>query len=232
MPAAKPRPAAESAAKRVATAKPVPRPAEKAAKKPAEKPAKRVAAARPAPKPAKPAPDNLVTAQMIPTSAGVRCWLIKSEPTVYSIDTLASQGKTSWEGIRNYQCRNHMRDNMKIGEPVLFYHSNSEPSAVVGLATVASAPYPDPLQFDGKSGYHDPAATPDAPRWHMVDFAFVEKFPAPVGLDVLRADPALAGLLVASKGNRHSIQPVAPAHFLRITELARSTRARQLLGAP
>jgi predicted RNA-binding protein with PUA-like domain len=149
---------------------------------------------------------------------------------VFSIDDLARAGTTAWEGVRNYQARNHMRDDMKIGDPVLFYHSNATPPAIVGLARVASVPHADATQFDGDSAYHDPKATRDAPRWILVDVAFVEKFAAPVTLEQLRDDPALTGMLVAKKAHRPSVQPVERAHFLHVTGLGGATKAATLLG--
>lgn len=166
-----------------------------------------------------------------PAASGVRCWLVKSEPSVFSIDDLAAAGKTAWEGVRNYQARNHMRDDMKVGDLVLFYHSNATPPGIVGLARVAGAPYPDATQFDASSDYHDPKATQAAPRWMLVDLAFVEKFPAPIALDALRSDAALTDMLVARKAHRPSVQPVHPRHFDHVARLAGSTRAHALLGA-
>ena len=147
-------------------------------------------------------------------------WLLKSEPDVFSIDDLAARKSTPWEGVRNYTARNSMRDAMKIGDLAIFYHSRAEPPAAVGLARVCSAPYPDPTQFDKKSPYFDPKATRAAPRWILVDVAFVEKFPAPVPLARLKEDPALREMLVVQKGQRLSVQPVAPAHFARVLALA------------
>jgi predicted RNA-binding protein with PUA-like domain len=119
---------------------------------------------------------------------------------------------------------------MKVGDLVLFYHSNADPPAVVGLARVSGAARPDPLQFDPSSHYHDPGSPPADPRWFLVDIAFVEKFPAEVGLPTLRSDPTLADMQVA-RNFRTSVQPVDPAHVLRVAELARATRVRDLLGA-
>lgn len=164
-------------------------------------------------------------------ASGVRCWLVKSEPSVFSIDELQRVGTTAWEGIRNYQARNHMRDDMKVGDPVLFYHSNAEPPGIVGLARVARTSYPDPTQFDAESRYHDPKATRDVPRWFLVDLAFVEKFPTPLPLDQLRADAALAEMYVVKKAHRISVQPVHPRHFLHVADLAGSTAIRPVLGA-
>ena len=148
-------------------------------------------------------------------------WLVKSEPDVYSIDDLARDGRTSWEGVRNYQARNSMRDDMKLGDKVLFYHSNAEPSGVAGVAEVVREAYPDHFAWDPKSKYHDEASSPDNPRWVMVDVGFVEKFPAVIPLAALKADPALAGMEVTRKGSRLSVHPVSKAHFERVVALGR-----------
>lgn len=144
---------------------------------------------------------------------------MKSEPEVFSIDDLARDGSTSWEGVRNYTARNFMRDGMQLGDLVLYYHSNAEPSGVAGLAKVSRLAYPDPTQFDPKSEYHDPGATKDDPRWLMVDVAFVERFPTLVTLEAIKAEPALAKMLVVQKGQRLSVQPVDEAHFARIVAM-------------
>jgi len=164
-------------------------------------------------------------------TAAPRCWLMKSEPETFSIDDLQRQGRTPWEGVRNYQARNFMRDDMSVGDAVLFYHSNASPPGVVGLARVASAPYPDASAFDPKSPYFDPRSQAAAPRWILVDVAFVEKWPAPVPLEQLREDPALRGMLVTQKGQRLSVQPVDAAHFVHVARLGGSTRAAALLAA-
>lgn len=147
-------------------------------------------------------------------------WLIKSEPDAYSIDDLERDGTEHWDGIRNYQARNLMRDEMAIGDRVLFYHSNSKPPGVVGLCEVASGPYPDHTQFDPESNYHDPKSDPDDPRWIMVDMRFVEKFPRKVGLPELREYPELADMVLLNR-SRLSIQPVSDAEFEFIVDLAR-----------
>ena len=154
----------------------------------------------------------------------MRHWLIKSEPDVFSIDDLKRVRREPWTGVRNYQARNFMRDEMEIGDLALFYHSNAKPPGVAGIAKVAGKPYPDPLQFDPSSEYHDPKAHPDQPRWMMVDFSFVEKFRRFVPLEELKADAALDGLLVTRRGTRLSITPVEPAHFERIASLGRAKR--------
>ena len=150
-----------------------------------------------------------------------RYWLIKSEPEVYSIDDLASDGRTEWDGVRNYQARNYMRDEMKVGDLVLFYHSNANPPGVAGIARVCSEPHPDATQFDPKSDYYDPKATKDEPRWSLVDVEFVERFEEPVSLETLKADAkALDGMMVIKRGVRFSVQPVEPKHFARVLALA------------
>ena len=151
----------------------------------------------------------------------MRYWLMKSEPDVYSIDDLARDGQTTWEGVRNYQARNFMRDDMRVGDRVLFYHSNAEPPGVAGVAAVARTASPDPTQFDRSSPYHDPTSPPDDPRWSTVTLRFVEAFPHLVSLAALKADPALAGLEVTRRGSRLSVHPVDPAHFARIAALGR-----------
>jgi predicted RNA-binding protein with PUA-like domain len=150
-----------------------------------------------------------------------RCWLVKSEPEVYSIDDLKADGECGWEGVRNYQARNLMRDELKPGDPVLFYHSNADPSGIAGLAKVASAPLPDPTQFDKKSEYYDPTSSKADPRWMMVRLAFVEAFPRVLPLELLKAEKKLAGMPLLQKGQRLSVQPVDPAHFAQVLALAR-----------
>ena len=160
--------------------------------------------------------------QHTPTGAapGHRRWLMKSEPEVYSIDDLARDGQTAWEGVRNYQARNFMRDDMKIGDRVLFYHSNAKPPGVAGLAEVCSAAYPDPAAFDPTSPYFDPKSKPEAPAWLRVDLRFVARLPRLVSLDELKQDAALEGMLVIQRGQRLSVQPVRPEHFDHICALA------------
>ncbi|HZY19257.1 MAG TPA: EVE domain-containing protein [Ramlibacter sp.] len=141
-------------------------------------------------------------------------WLMKSEPDEVSIDDAlaATNATVPWTGVRNYQARNFMRDAMRIGDGVLFYHSSCAEPGVVGIARVASGPYPDPTQFDPRSPYHDPASRPDAPRWLLVDVQALRKI-GPITLPQLRSRPELDGLLVLKKGNRLSITPVEPRHW-------------------
>ncbi|MCS6290633.1 MAG: EVE domain-containing protein [Nitrospira sp.] len=152
---------------------------------------------------------------------GRHYWLMKSEPEVFSIDDLARSPKrtTSWDGVRNYQARNFMRA-MKIGDQVLFYHSNANPPAVVGVAEVVKTAYPDATQFDKRDSHYDPASKPDQPRWDMVDIRFVRKFVAPLSLDLLRAQAGLEGMELLRKGSRLSVQPVRTGEWNEIIRLA------------
>jgi predicted RNA-binding protein with PUA-like domain len=147
-------------------------------------------------------------------------WLMKSEPSEVSVDdALAAPDATvAWTGVRNYQARNFMRDAMRVGDGVLFYHSSCAEPGIVGVARVASAPYPDPTQFDPKSPYYDPASKRDAPRWQLVDVQVLRKIPT-IPLPQLRAKPELADMLVLKKGNRLSITPVEPGHWKAILAL-------------
>ncbi|MBL8921115.1 MAG: EVE domain-containing protein [Myxococcaceae bacterium] len=147
---------------------------------------------------------------------------MKSEPDVFSIDDLKRAKTTGWEGVRNYQARNFMRDEMKPGDLVLFYHSNAEPSGVAGVAKVAGPPIPDPTQFDKKSEYYDASSKPVAPTWLMVTVSFVEAFDAVVPLATLKAEKALAGMALLQKGQRLSVQPVSRAHFAKVLSLAKA----------
>jgi len=149
-----------------------------------------------------------------------RYWLMKSEPSVYSIQDLEREGTTMWEGVRNYQARNFMRDDMAVGDWVLFYHSSAKPMGVAGLAEVCREAYPDPTQFDDEHKYFDPKSDPDAPRWLHVDVKHVETFDEVVPLAVLKEDPKLTDMLVVQKGQRLSVQPVDRAHFKHVLKLA------------
>lgn len=141
-------------------------------------------------------------------------FLIKSEPSTYSIDDLKKDKKTPWTGIRNYVARNVMRDEMKPGDLVLFYHSSCEPPHVAGIAKVASEAYPDPTQFDSKSDYYDPKSTKEKPIWMLVDMAFVKKAKKILTLEEIKADPKLKEMiLVQKKGQRLSVQPVTKKEF-------------------
>ena len=149
-----------------------------------------------------------------------RYWLMKSEPDVFSIDDLERDGRTPWEGIRNYQARNFMRDDMKIGDGVLYYHSNTKPPGIVGVARICREAYPDDEQFDPDSRYFDAKSTREEPRWLRVDIEFVGKFDEKLSLDELKADDGLDGMLVIRRGQRLSVQPVEERHWRRVLELA------------
>jgi predicted RNA-binding protein with PUA-like domain len=148
-------------------------------------------------------------------------WLMKSEPQECSVDdALAAPDATvPWTGVRNYQARNFMRDGMRVGDGVLFYHSSCAEPGIVGIARVASGTRPDPTQFDRKSPYYDPASKPDAPRWLLVDVQVLRKTPT-LTLPMLRANPALAELQVVRKGNRLSITPVTAREWAAILKMA------------
>lgn len=152
-------------------------------------------------------------------SSTQRYWLMKSEPDVYGIDDLQRDGKEPWDSIRNYEARNFMRDQMKIGDLALFYHSNVKPPAVVGLMEIASEPYPDPTQFDPKNDYFDADSSKENPRWQLVDVAFRAKFENPVTRDDLAKDPLLKDMQLF-KRNRLSITPVTREEFYRVLDLA------------
>jgi predicted RNA-binding protein with PUA-like domain len=149
---------------------------------------------------------------------GMRYWLIKSEPDVYGIDDLARDSTTPWTGVRNYQARNFMRDQMKPGDQAFYYHSNCETPGIVGIAEVSRAAYPDATQFDPRSKYYDDKSTTENPRWLHVDFRFVRKTPL-ISLDELRRHQPLAGMRVLARGNRLSITPVDPDEWKYILGL-------------
>ena len=151
-------------------------------------------------------------------------WLMKCEPSAYTIERLARDGKTGWEGVRNYQARNFMRDDMQPGDGVLFYASNADPSGVTGLAEVLTAGYPDPFAFKKGHDYFDEASRKDAPTWYTVDIGYVDTFPAIVPLDTLKTTKGLEEMVVTKKGSRLSIQPVTKAEFDIVTRLGRAQR--------
>jgi len=143
----------------------------------------------------------------------VNYWLMKSEPHVYPFEQLVADGSTHWDGVRNYQARNMMRDDMKMGDLVLFYHSNFKPPHVVGVARVCKEGYPDHTAQDSTSKYFDPKATPENPRWMMVDIEAVTAFTNIVPLEDVRNNPACEDMLLVRKGQRLSVQPVDEQHF-------------------
>jgi predicted RNA-binding protein with PUA-like domain len=146
----------------------------------------------------------------------MRYWLMKSEPDEFGIDDLVRDKVTPWFGVRNFQARNFMRNDMKVGDLAFFYHSSCPEPGIAGIARVSKAAYPDASQFDKKSPYYDPAVKPDDPRWYNVDVRIVRKTPL-VGLAELRRHPELAGLVTLRRGNRLSITPVEPGEWEFIT---------------
>jgi predicted RNA-binding protein with PUA-like domain len=153
-----------------------------------------------------------------------RYWLLKCEPAAYTIEDLERDGTTTWEGVRNFQARNSMRDDMKKGDGVLFYASNAEPSGVSGIAEVAKPGYPDPYAFQEGHKYHDPKSDPDNPTWYMVDIRFVERFPEIIPLSTLKETPGLENMVVNQKGSRLSVQPVTKQEFEIVRRLGRKKR--------
>ena len=150
-----------------------------------------------------------------------RNWLLKSEPGSYSIDHLARDGTTHWEGVRNYQARNLLRDEIRPGDGVLFYHSNAEPPGVAGIARVVRGGYPDPSALDPMSHYFDAKASEDDPRWFMIDIAFEERFPGLLSLPTLKVAPGLENMVVTTK-SRLSVQPVTAEEFEIVRDLGRA----------
>ncbi len=148
----------------------------------------------------------------------VRHWLMKSEPDVYPFSQLVADGSTHWDGVRNYQARNFMRDAMKLGDLVLFYHSNTKPPHVAGLARVCKEGYPDYTSWDSDSKYFDEKSSPENPRWIMVDIEPLKEMQA-VSLADLRINPALEDMALLARGQRLSVQPVSEEHFLEVCRM-------------
>lgn len=145
-------------------------------------------------------------------------WLMKSEPDVFSFDDLKSKKRSLWDGVRNYQARNFMMNDMKVGDTVLFYHSNAEPSGVAGIARVSKAAIPDPSQFDPKSDYYDVKATVEKPRWFCVEVEYDRPLKKSVSLDDIRAKKELNSMVLVQH-SRLSVQPVRPEEFKVICQL-------------
>lgn len=146
---------------------------------------------------------------------------MKCEPGAYSIEDLERDGTVTWEGVRNFQARNTLRDDMKVGDGVLFYASNAEPSGVSGLAQVSREGYPDPFAFRKGHKYFDPKSDPDNPTWYMVEIRFVERFDEVIPLAVLKETPGLEKMVVTQKGSRLSVQPVTKEEFEIVRRLGR-----------
>ena len=157
------------------------------------------------------------------SAARPRRWLVKSEPDSFSWDDLwkAPNRTTFWDGVRNYQARNLLRDEMKKGDLVFFYHSSADPTAIMGICEVVREGYPDPTQFDPRSDYFDPASDRDAPRWYVVDLEAREPLPRPVTLRELRGAPGLERMVLLQKGSRLSVQPVSAEEWDVVLRLAR-----------
>ena len=150
------------------------------------------------------------------TNSAKKYWLVKSELSTYSISDLQKDKKTAWTGIRNFQARNFMRDGMRKGDEILFYHSSCAEPGIYGIAKVASAAYPDETQFDKKGNYFEPRATKEKPVWELVDIAFVKKLSKPVLVPQLRANIKLQNMRALQKGNRLSVMPVEEIEFSEI----------------
>lgn len=156
-----------------------------------------------------------------------RYWLMKVEPAAYTIEDLERDGRTSWEGVRNYQARNFLRDQMRVGDGVLFYASNADPSGVTGLAEIVREGYPDPYAFKKGHKYYDPDSRKDSPRWYLVDIGFVERFPGTVPLDTLKKTKGLENMVVTRKGSRLSVQPVTKSEYDIVVRLGRKSTPGQ-----
>ena len=154
-------------------------------------------------------------------SASRSHWLFKSEPETYGWQHLVRDRRTFWGGVRNFQARNLLRDSIKKGDGVLFYHSSAEPTAIVGVAEVVADGYPDPTQFDRASPYFDKDSPRDAPRWYCVDIVPVTALAVPLDRDRLRAEPALADMMLLKRGARLSVQPVTAAEWRTVLRLGR-----------
>ena len=148
-----------------------------------------------------------------------RYWLMKSEPSVYSFADLQRDRRTCWDGVRNYQARNLLRDEIQVGDGVLFYHSSADPTAIMGIAKVVRAGYPDAAAFDRRSEYYDEGSDPREPTWFMVDIECVARFREPLTRERLKAEPALAKMVLLQRGSRLSVQPVTPAEWRAILAL-------------
>lgn len=153
-------------------------------------------------------------------------WLLKTEPDCYSIDDLKRDRRTWWDGVRNYQARNFMRDQMRVGDEVLFYHSSAEPPGVAGVARVSKSAKPDPTALDPKDDHFDPKATTEQPIWTTIEIEFVRRFDELLSLERLRGRADLAGLPLLARGQRLSVQPVSPEHFAIILSLAEGVSRR------
>jgi len=152
-----------------------------------------------------------------------RYWLMKSEPGTYSIEDLKRDGKTCWDGVRNYQARNLMRDEMQVGDGVLFYHSREKPMGVYGIAEIVREAYPDDSAFDPQDKHYDPKSDPANPTWMMVDIGYVGMLETPVTLDMLKQTPGLEKMMVIQRGSRLSVQPVSKKEWDIVLGMSQQT---------
>ena len=157
--------------------------------------------------------------RLLTNTTTMQYWLMKSEPSEYGIDDLEREGRTMWDGVRNYQARNFMRDSMQEGDVVFFYHSNVKEPGIVGEGTVCSKPYPDPTAFDKKDIHYDPKSTQDTPTWYLVEVCYANTYPKTVTLNTIRNDAMLGTMRVAQRGNRLSITPATAEEAKRIRSL-------------
>lgn len=159
----------------------------------------------------------------MPTNPDRKYWLLKTEPTTFSFDDLwkAPKRTTSWDGVRNFQARNMLRDQMHAGDLVFIYHSSTDPTGIVGIAEVVRSGYPDSTQFDAKDSHYDPKSKKDSPSWYVVDVKAIEKFPEIVTLERMRGMKGLEGMVLLKKGSRLSVQPVSPGEWKVVTEAAK-----------
>lgn len=155
-------------------------------------------------------------------STASSAWLLKTEPDCYSIDDLARDRRTGWGGVRNYQARNYMRDQMRVGDSLLIYHSGGDPPAIVGLARVSRTGLPDLTAQDPRDDHYDPKATPEQPIWMMVEVEFVEKFAKELPLDAMRKTPELADMILLRRGNRLSVMPVTKGELSIVLRVCRA----------
>ncbi len=151
-------------------------------------------------------------------------WLMKSEPKEFNIDDLAAKTTEAWDGVRNYQARNMMRDQMQLGDKAFFYHSNCEVPGIVGIMQIVKTGYPDPTAFDPRDKHYDPKSHPEQPRWFLVEVSFVEKFPHTIALAELKQQAALSDMSLLRKGNRLSVMPVTGAQWDYIIGMLSSNR--------
>ena len=178
--------------------------------------AKRSPGARPT---TRPAAANAASAAPAGGGRPRRYWLFKSEPGTYGFDRFRAEGRTSWTGVRNYQARNLLRDEIQVGDGVLFYHSSVDPNVIAGIARVVRAGHPDTTAFDPDSEYHDPDSDPGAPRWYVVDIECVGPMRTPVTREQCKREPALADMALLQRGSRLSVQPVTAGEWRTILAL-------------